>query len=222
MQPICSSRDSWHNPLTCTFACSTNVNEYERMLSGAAEAADEARRTWEKQVSSELKASSNEAHKDRAATQYAGISGLFMGGNTSRPGIHASAHNKADGRNAMPTASASLVSSICKSSADKRAQLLGSASGGARWRSSKARGSPADGGGRVAHEQLAEDKRIHERLEEELSNMTRTLKSNVEAMHATLVQDNAKLDQIDSDIVRGQGRLSKVNVNVDEQRIANR
>jgi hypothetical protein len=202
------------------------VNEYERMLSGAAEAADEARRTWEKQVTLEKKASSKEAHKDRGgATQHAGISGLFVGGNnTSRPGMPASVYNisKPEGRNIMPTASASLASSLCKSSADKRAQLLGSASGGARWRSSKARGSPADGGGRVVHEQLAEDKRIHERLEEELSNMTRTLKGNVEAMHATLVQDNAKLDQIDSDIVRGQGRLSKVNVNVDEQRIANR
>eukprot|EP00284_Hemiselmis_tepida_P005298 CAMPEP_0174945270 /NCGR_PEP_ID=MMETSP1355-20121228/81122_1 /TAXON_ID=464990 /ORGANISM="Hemiselmis tepida, Strain CCMP443" /LENGTH=69 /DNA_ID=CAMNT_0016192633 /DNA_START=27 /DNA_END=233 /DNA_ORIENTATION=+ len=52
--------------------------------------------------------------------------------------------------------------------------------------------------------------------------MTKRLKGNVEAMHSTLVADNRQLDQIDSDVQRGQEKLTKVNTRVDDQRAANR
>jgi hypothetical protein len=195
------------------------MDEYERMLSTAAETADEARRTWERQVNSASSETFKNASKDRQA--HAGAE-IFAAKSASRSGASSTGGGAGESKPIPYVAPLSLAGSLPKSSADKRAQLLG-VGGGSRFKGGgRAKGVQAEAGGRAAHEQLTEDRKHHERLEEELSKMTRALKSNVEAMHATLVQDNAKLDQIDSDIIKGQSRLTKVNLNVDEQRIANR
>lgn len=189
--------------VSCLFDGSKGTTEFDRMLASSAKAAEEARRMWERE-----KAARAQEAAIRRAEEASDLP-------STNQGEHL-APNYVNGLQHPETPPRSVASTLVKSLSDRRAQLLGGE--GARYRV----GRSGYSGNRHICDQLKEDRKMHERLEAELSNMTKALKSNVQAMHDTLVLDNQKLDQIDTDVQKGQQRLTKINVRVDEQRAANR
>lgn len=189
--------------VSCLLDGSKETTEFDRMLASSAKAAEEARRMWERE-----KAARAQEAATRRAEEDSDSPSATLGENLAPKAMNALQHSQ--------TPPHSVASTLVKSLSDRRAQLLGGE--GARYR---VRRSGYSGNGQI-HDQLEEDRKMHERLEAELSNMTKALKNNVQAMHDTLVLDNQKLDQIDTDVQKGQQRLTKINVRVDEQRAANR
>jgi hypothetical protein len=198
------------------------VDEYSRMLSAAASCADKARKAAFK-IERERAEQQEQRHGHR---QVPGVGG------GEPTGIQAKALLLLDSTATIasppPEPAPSLASSMTtQSCADRRALLLGESrgvvggGGGMRLRAGGG-GRKLRGGAAGERDVLMEERKVQERLEAELTGMTRALKGNVQAMHSTLVADNARLEQIDDDIAKGQQRLSKVNVRVDEQRMSNR
>jgi hypothetical protein len=103
-----------------------------------------------------------------------------------------------------------VASSLPPSLADRRAQLLGGAQ--PRLRVGK-RGS-GGGGGHGGHlqDQLAEERKMHQRMQEELASMTGALKRNVEAMHKTIKSDIGRLNTMDNDLAKGTESVARLSV----------
>ena len=204
---------------------SQGVDEYSRMLSAAASCAEKARKTA-------FKIERDRAEQQEQMHEHREVPGVGGGEPTGIQAKALSLLNSTATRSVPPPEPApSLASSMTtQSCADRRALLLGEGGGvgaggggggGLRLRAGGG-GRKLRGGAAGERDVLMEEKKVQERLEAELAGMTRALKGNVQAMHSTLVADNARLEQIDDDIAKGQQRLSKVNVRVDEQRMSNR
>lgn len=197
------------------------------MLSAAASCAEKARKTA-------FKIERDRAEQQEQMHEHREVPGVGGGEPTGIQAKALSLLNSTATRAVPPPEPApSLASSMTtQSCADRRALLLGEGrgvgaggggggGGGMRLRAGGG-GRKLRGGAAGERDVLMEERKVQERLEAELAGMTRALKGNVQAMHSTLVADNARLEQIDDDIAKGQQRLSKVNVRVDEQRMSNR
>ena len=182
------------------------LGEYERMLAAAASAADAARRRQD-----ELPQPAGTIAEGAPV----GVAGAEAANHTRNPALAAHARGLIGAPSMKPAVAASLPPSL----ADRRAALLGG--GNQRVRMGKRGGA---GGGHGAHlqDQLAADRAAHHRMQEELANMTGTLKRNVEAIQQTVQADNARLAAMDDDMAKGIDSIARINVLTDEQRRKNR
>ena len=182
------------------------LGEYERMLAAAASAADAARRRQD-----ELPQPAGTIAQGAPV----GVAGAEAADHTRNPALAAHARGLVGAPSMQPAVAASLPPSL----ADRRAALLGG--GNQRLRVGK-RGGASGGHGAHLQDQLAADRAAHYRMQEELANMTGTLKRNVEAMQQTVQADNARLAAMDDDMAKGIDSIARINVLTDEQRRKNR
>ena len=108
-----------------------------------------------------------------------------------------------------------MASSLPPSLADRRSQLLGGAQ--PRLRVGK-RGSGGGGHGGHLQDQLAEERKMHQRMQEELASMTGALKRNVEAMHKTIKSDIGRLNTMDNDLAKGTESVARLSVMTGQQK----
>ncbi|EKX31761.1 hypothetical protein GUITHDRAFT_122049 [Guillardia theta CCMP2712] len=208
------------------------LKEHERTLAAAAATAEEARRRSEQVNEAEDEREDEDEDEDEDEEgKRVGKSGKIQ---RRRRVVEGEARKEASESPFLsaPAMQPSVASSLPHSLSDRRSQLLGRTGHVLRRR--------VGGEGSHVQEALEEDKKIQSRMkagrgeerreggrlkeeeQEELANMTSTLKRNVEAMHATIVQDNKRLTSMDDEMAGGIQKIKRINLRVDEQRAKNR